>query len=482
VSTSADVGLAPTLRSFAGAVLQPARSGTTPARAAAARTTAVQMAGSAVTGIRWALRVALDDGDVLVAPGRTAARGAIAHFQGIAADLKRPVGGAAAPGRAPPTGFSRRPRAPMSPYRVRVDVPKSRVGQGWTKPGPTRRIAPEGGQRGLVVTLPRREQISPELALVDPDLAARERFRLPEPGWFVPASTLGSLRLAPPSPVAPPPPQDETVAEAAPPAEPAPPASPAFVFRPRWALEGGMQRVGLDWPLVRPARWDELAREPLFRPTRTIGPFPRPQRRQLVTTAATLLLGMGGASLLWLLAEQTPQPTLQGGLPIAAAPAPRQPTPPAVAPRRPAAPAPPTPTPATPSLVPPVSVPESPAAAPPAASPPAPAAPKPKPVAPKASTPPPAAPVPAAGGTRTLAWAPVTGASGYQVELFRGSRRVLSERTRETRLDVGSSWRHEGKTYSLEPGSYWWYVWPVLKDGTRGGVATVRARLVIGPS
>jgi hypothetical protein len=225
VSTSADVGLAPTLRSFAGAVLlQPGRSGTTHDRAATARTTAVQMAGSAVTGIRWALRVALDDGDVFVAPGRTAARGAIAHLQGIAAEAKRPVGGVAAPRRAPPTGFSRRPRAPMSPYRVRVDVPKSRVGRGWAEPAQTRRTAPDGAQRGLVVTLPRREPISPELVLVDPDLAARERFRLHDPGWFVPAGTLGAVRLAPPGPVAPPPPQDETVAAAPAAAEPEPPA------------------------------------------------------------------------------------------------------------------------------------------------------------------------------------------------------------------------------------------------------------------
>jgi hypothetical protein len=89
---------------------------------------------------------------------------------------------------------------------------------------------------------------------------------------------------------------------------------------------------------------------------------------------------------------------------------------------------------------------------------------------------------PAPASSRTLAWAPVDGVSGYQVELFRNSRRVLSERTRQPRLSVGGSWRHEGETFSFEPGSYWWYVWPVRQDGSRGGVAIVRARLVIGSS
>jgi hypothetical protein len=336
----------------------------------------------------------------------------------------------------------------------------------------TRRTAPGGAQRGLVVTLPRREQISPELVLVDPDLAARERLRLHDPGWFVPASTRGSLRPAP-GPVAPPPPQVETVDEVAAPAEPPPPASPAFVFRPRWALEGGMQRVGLDWPLVRPTRWDELAREPLFRPTRTIGPLPRPQRRQLVTSAATLLLGIGGASLLWLLAEQTPPVTTQRAAPTASGPALQQP-----------APAPPSAAqpkqsrvaaPSKPSLVPPVSVPARPAAQQPSST--EPVAPKAKAPPPQPTKPPPAPP--AAAATRTLAWAPIEGAAGYQVELFRGSRKVFSEQTPATRLELGNTWKYEGTTFSLEPGNYLWYVWPILKSGARGQVAIVRAKLLI---
>jgi hypothetical protein len=371
----------------------------------------------------------------------------------------------------------------MNRYRVRADVFTHEPRQHDWRPRPRAR---RSEQAGLIVHLPRREPVSPELVLVDPELAALERLRLHEPGWFAPAGAgaAGALRLAPAAPATA---ADSPVVEVA--ATPAEPVGPAFTFRPRWALEGGMQRVGLDWPLVRPSRWDALADESLFRPPHTADPVARPNRRHLVRAATTVMLGVGGASLLWLLAEQTPQPTLEGRLPIIAAPAPQPPgptPPPVAAPRQPpATSAPRSPTPAEPTLVPPVSVPES----PPAPAPAPPAA-KPNPVASAAATPPPAAqppappaaPVPASGGTRTLAWAPVTGASGYQVELFRGSRRVLSERTREPRLEVGGSWRHEGQTYSFERGSYWWYVWPVLQDGTRGGVATVRARLVIGPS
>jgi hypothetical protein len=76
----------------------------------------------------------------------------------------------------------------------------------------------------------------------------------------------------------------------------------------------------------------------------------------------------------------------------------------------------------------------------------------------------------------------VDGVIGYQVELFRNSQRVLSQRTRQPRLVVGATWRHDGRTVSFEPGSYWWYVWPVRQDGSRGGVAVVRARLVIDSS
>lgn len=90
---------------------------------------------------------------------------------------------------------------------------------------------------------------------------------------------------------------------------------------------------------------------------------------------------------------------------------------------------------------------------------------------PSAATPPPTA-------ARRFAWAPVGGATGYHVELFRGADRVLARDTREPVLELGSSWRYEGKTVQLAPGAYRWYVWPVTKAG-RAAQAVVQAKLTV---
>ena len=64
---------------------------------------------------------------------------------------------------------------------------------------------------------------------------------------------------------------------------------------------------------------------------------------------------------------------------------------------------------------------------------------------------------------RRFAWAPVEGAVGYHVELFRGADRVLAEETKEPVLELGQTWRHEGRVVRLTAGSYRWYVWPVTR-------------------
>ncbi len=80
--------------------------------------------------------------------------------------------------------------------------------------------------------------------------------------------------------------------------------------------------------------------------------------------------------------------------------------------------------------------------------------------------------------TRRFAWAPVVGATGYHVELFRGADRVLAQETTEPVLELGSTWRYEGRTVRLTPGTYRWYVWPVTKSG-RATQAVVQAKLTI---
>lgn len=77
-----------------------------------------------------------------------------------------------------------------------------------------------------------------------------------------------------------------------------------------------------------------------------------------------------------------------------------------------------------------------------------------------------------------FAWAPTPGASAYHVELFRGSSKVFEADTARPALTLPAHWVFEQRRRSLEPGSYRWYVWPVV-SGTRAARAIVQSNLVI---
>ena len=77
---------------------------------------------------------------------------------------------------------------------------------------------------------------------------------------------------------------------------------------------------------------------------------------------------------------------------------------------------------------------------------------------------------------RRFAWAPVEGAVGYRVELFRGNEQVLRATTKRPVFELAGQWRHQGRTERLTAGSYRWYVWPVLQSGP-AAQAVVQARL-----
>jgi hypothetical protein len=83
---------------------------------------------------------------------------------------------------------------------------------------------------------------------------------------------------------------------------------------------------------------------------------------------------------------------------------------------------------------------------------------------------------PAAAAPKRFAWAPVDGAVAYRIELFRGSKQVLEERTTEPVYELVSPWRHAGATEKLTSGSYRWYVWPVFASGPADR-AVVQAQL-----
>ena len=76
---------------------------------------------------------------------------------------------------------------------------------------------------------------------------------------------------------------------------------------------------------------------------------------------------------------------------------------------------------------------------------------------------------PAAGavvrGRVTLAWKAVANARFYNVQLFRGSKKILSTWPKGATLRLARTWVYEGKRQRLVPGLYRWYVWPAR--GTR---------------
>jgi hypothetical protein len=79
---------------------------------------------------------------------------------------------------------------------------------------------------------------------------------------------------------------------------------------------------------------------------------------------------------------------------------------------------------------------------------------------------------------RRFAWAPVPRASGYHVEFFRGATRVFSQDTRRAELTIPARWKHHGVRRSFRPGTYAWYVWPVI-SGRRESRAHVQTTVSI---
>lgn len=86
--------------------------------------------------------------------------------------------------------------------------------------------------------------------------------------------------------------------------------------------------------------------------------------------------------------------------------------------------------------------------------------------------------VPSSG--RRFAWAPIAGASGYHIELFRGSALVFRADSAKPQIVIRRRWRLGGRQHELKPGTYRWYVWPLV-GGRRKAKATVQAKLVVPP-
>ena len=77
-------------------------------------------------------------------------------------------------------------------------------------------------------------------------------------------------------------------------------------------------------------------------------------------------------------------------------------------------------------------------------------------------TPPPGARI---GAAPTLSWRGQKDAALYNVQLFRGSRKILSAWPRTHALRLARAWTYAGRSHRLAPGTYRWYVWPAYRSG-----------------
>jgi hypothetical protein len=59
-----------------------------------------------------------------------------------------------------------------------------------------------------------------------------------------------------------------------------------------------------------------------------------------------------------------------------------------------------------------------------------------------------------------LSWVANGEADYYNVQLFRGEKKILSIWPLKPVLKLKSKWKYQGHTYKLSRGVYRWYVWP----------------------
>ena len=82
---------------------------------------------------------------------------------------------------------------------------------------------------------------------------------------------------------------------------------------------------------------------------------------------------------------------------------------------------------------------------------------------------------------KRFVWAPAPGAAGYRVQIFRASTLVFSADTSEPSTTVPATWTQGGARRSLDPGTYRWYVWPLV-EGRPASKAIVQSTLVVPKS
>ena len=78
-----------------------------------------------------------------------------------------------------------------------------------------------------------------------------------------------------------------------------------------------------------------------------------------------------------------------------------------------------------------------------------------------------------------LVWRRAARASFYNVQLFRGGRKVFSAWPTRTRLQLRARWKYLGRQQRLLPGRYRWYVWPGYAAPRRYGALLGSSTFVV---
>ena len=84
--------------------------------------------------------------------------------------------------------------------------------------------------------------------------------------------------------------------------------------------------------------------------------------------------------------------------------------------------------------------------------------------------------------TRNFGWVPAAATSAYDVAFYRAGRRIFAARTTQAKITVAESWIYSGRRERFAPGVYRWYVWPIYKSGSgmRRGTPIVNSKLTVG--
>ena len=88
--------------------------------------------------------------------------------------------------------------------------------------------------------------------------------------------------------------------------------------------------------------------------------------------------------------------------------------------------------------------------------------------------------VPRAAHSPILRWRRVSGAAYYNVQLYRGSKRIYAAWPRMPQAGLPPTWKWSGHRFRLTPGRYHWYVWAGFGSRTLAQYRLVgRARFVV---